>query len=87
MAKHDPNLIKQRSWSFGMAFVAFIAVFIFGPRLTEPRYIGEVRFTTKSGGEGLTNLGLILLIVLPLAAFLITRLIFHLRKSPTKKQS
>ena len=58
--------------------LSFIVVMIFAPRMDGPRIIGGVGFTTKTGSNGLTNFGWILLILVPLSTYLITSIILKL---------
>ena len=58
--------------------LSFIVVMIFAPRMDGPRIIGEVEFTTKTGGNGLTNLGWILLVLVPLSTYLITSMVLKI---------
>lgn len=57
---------------------SFIVVLIVAPRMDAPRVIGDIEFTTKTGGYGLTNLGWLLLILVPVSTYLLTSLILKL---------
>ena len=60
----------HKNYSLGAANLAFILVLVFAPRLTGPRIINGIRFATKMGGHGLTDLGLALLVIVPIVTFL-----------------
>ncbi len=51
------------------AVAALAAVMAFGPRMDGPRVIGGVPYTTKTGAPWLTDLGWVLLVVLPPLAY------------------
>lgn len=58
--------------------LSLILVMIFAPRMEEARVIGGVSFTTKTGSPGLTNLGWLLLITVPIITFTITHFILKM---------
>ncbi len=51
--------------------MAFVLVLIFSPRLNGARIIHGIRFITKTGAPGLTDLGLVLLVVVPIVTFFV----------------
>lgn len=59
--------------------VSFLLVLVFAPRMDAPRIINGIEFNTKSSGPGLTNMGWIMLVVIPVISYIITEII--LRKS------
>lgn len=64
------SLIRhRRSYSLAAASVALVVVLIVAPRMEGPRYLFGVRLTTKTGTPGLTDLGLVLLVVVPLVTY------------------
>jgi len=60
--------------------LSFILVLIFAPRIDEPRIIGGVQFSTKSGSTGLTDLGWILLVFVPVLIYLLVSLMLKLNQ-------
>jgi len=73
--------VKRRSIIVAvLTILSFILVMIFAPKLEDPRIIYGVRFSTKTGAPGLTNLGLILLAGVPLVTFILSSLILKLLK-------
>ncbi|MBL1280849.1 MAG: hypothetical protein COA33_011280 [Fluviicola sp.] len=58
--------------------LSFIVVMIFAPRMDGARIIGGVEFTSKAGGNGLTNLGWVLLVLVPLSTYLITSMVLKI---------
>lgn len=63
-----------RYYQLGAGLVSMILVVVFGPRMDGPRVIGGITFTTKTGGPGLTNLGFLLLLVLPVVSYVVVGL-------------
>ena len=62
-------LEHRRNYSLAAAWLAAVLVLIFAPRMEGPRYLFGIRFTTKAGTPGLTDLGWVLLIVVPLVTY------------------
>ncbi|MEP2771379.1 MAG: hypothetical protein ABJH05_04480 [Fulvivirga sp.] len=63
-----------------VTILSFMIVLIFAPRLDGPRMIADVQFNTKTGGNGLTNIGWLLLIAVPISTYLITSIVLKLSK-------
>lgn len=59
----------RRNYSLGAAWLAFVLVLVFAPRLKGPRIIEGIPFMTKTGVPGLTDLGLALLVIVPVVTF------------------
>ena len=75
----NPKPVKRSTIIKATATIlSFIIVMIFAPRMDGPRIISGVELTTKTGGNGLTNFGWILLILVPLSTYSITRIILKL---------
>lgn len=70
-----------------LTFLAFLLVFIFAPRMDGPRVIAGIEFTTKAGQPGLTNLGWILLLTVPPATYLLSRLVVRQFAKKAKSNS
>lgn len=71
-----PKPVKRSTIIKAIATVlSIVIVMIFAPRMEEPRIIGGIKFTSKSGGDGLTGFGWVLLIFVPLFTYLITGLV------------
>jgi len=60
--------------------LSLILVLIFAPRMDEPRIIDGVQFSTKSGNTGLTDLGWILLVLVPVLTYLVVSLMLKLNQ-------
>lgn len=54
-----------------LTLVAFLAVMIFSPRMEGPRIMCGHEFRAKGGGPGLTDTGLLLLVLAPLVVYLL----------------
>lgn len=67
----DEATVRSRFVRLIPAWAAFVLVMIFGPRMDGARIMCGHEFRTKSGGPGLTDLGLVLLIVVPVAVYLV----------------
>ena len=59
----------------GVALLGLVLVLVFGPRLTGPRIMWGMEFKTKTGVPGLTDPGLVLLVLVPAAGYLLTGLL------------
>lgn len=75
---HREPVTRQTVIKAVAVIVPLIAVLIFAPRMEGPRFIGGVAFTTKTGSAGLTNLGWLLLVTVPVASLSITSLVLKL---------
>lgn len=82
MARKKKN--KPHNISVLLAIISFILVMIFAPRLDGPRIIYGIEFNTKAGTSGLTDLGLVLLVLAPIITYFSSRLLFRLFKSKDK---
>lgn len=71
-------LRHRRTIQLVATVLALTLVLIFGPRMDGPRMFFGIPFTTKTGVPGLTDLGWLLLILAPLATYLVTGLALHL---------
>lgn len=60
------------------AVLGCVLVMIFGPRMDGPRMIGGVAFKTKGGGPGLTNLGFLLLVGVPVITYFVVGIVGRL---------
>lgn len=61
-----------------VTILSFIIIMIFAPRMDGYRILNGIKFTTKTGVSGLTNLGWVLLVIVPVATYLITSLLLKI---------
>lgn len=82
-AKEKTN--KIRILKVVLVGISIVLVLVFAPRLGAPRVIDSVMFTPKSGSKGLTNLGWLLLITVPICVNLIINVVLKLLTSKNSK--
>ena len=71
----EPSKARSRIIRLIPTWIAFVLVMVLGPRMEGPRVVCGHELRSRGGGPGLTNLGFVLLVVVPVAVYLIAGVI------------